>query len=241
MSKSESSDNVYKKLQRCRADLKKLPIKPTGNNKFAGYTYMELGDFLPSIVDLCDEYGLCPVVCFGPEIATLIIYNIHNPEDKVVFTSPMSTAALKGCHEVQNLGAVETYIKRYLFTHAFDIVEHDALDSTHGKQEMTKSALTNRLLDTVTGDSSTGKTPAAEPDKKDEIPEFSTLLSFDELREKILATEALPHLKNVWVKYKADVDKLSVDEKKRLTAVKDEKKKELSIIKTTETAEEVYE
>lgn len=88
----------------------------------------------------------------------------------------------------------------------------------------------------VTGDSSKGKTSAAEPEMggstppsptKDEIPEFSTLLSFDELREKILATEALPHLKNVWVKYKADVDKLSVDEKKRLTAVKDAKKIEL--------------
>lgn len=156
MSKSESSDNVYKKLQRCRSELKKIPIKPTGNNKFAGYTYMELGDFLPHIVELCNEYGLCPVVCFESAIATLTIYNIHNPEDKVIFTSPMSTAALKGCHEVQNLGAVETYIKRYLFTHAFDIVEHDALDSTHGKQEGTK---------VIDGDSSKGKTPAAEPEK----------------------------------------------------------------------------
>lgn len=62
---------------------------------------------------------------------------------------------------------------------------------------------------------------------KDEIPEFSTLLSFDELREKILATTALPHLKNVWVKYKADVAMLSADESKRLTTVKDAKKIEL--------------
>lgn len=99
----------------------------------------------------------------------------------------------------------------------------------------------------VTGDSSKGKTPAAvkeapagfsphsdernewgDAPKKDEIPEFSTLLSFDELREKILATTALPHLKNVWVKYKADVAMLSVEETERLTAVKDAKKKELS-------------
>lgn len=162
MSKSESSDNVYKKLQRCRSELKKLPIKPTGNNKFAGYTYMELGDFLPHIVDLCNEYGLCPVVCFESGAATLTIYNIHNPEDKVIFTSPMSTAALKGCHEVQNLGAVETYIKRYLFTHAFDIVEHDALDSTHGK-EATKE---------IAGNSDKGKPPAA-PAAKESPAGFS--------------------------------------------------------------------
>jgi hypothetical protein len=42
----------------------------------------------------------------------------------------MSTACLKGCHEVQNLGAVETYIKRYLYQNCFEIVENDELDGT---------------------------------------------------------------------------------------------------------------
>lgn len=66
--------------------------------------------------------------------------------------------------------------------------------------------------------------------KKDEIPEFGDPpppLTFDELKEKILATTALPHLKNVWIKYKADVAMLPVEETARLTAVKDAKKKEL--------------
>jgi hypothetical protein len=30
---------------------------------------------------------------------------------------------------VQNLGAVQTYLRRYLWTNAFEIVEHDAIDS----------------------------------------------------------------------------------------------------------------
>jgi hypothetical protein len=46
----------------------------------------------------------------------------------------MSTAALKGCHEVQNLGAVQTYLRRYLWVAALEIVEHDALDATTGKK-----------------------------------------------------------------------------------------------------------
>lgn len=125
--------NVFKKLQTCRAELKKLPIKESGNNKFAGYQYMELGDFLPHIVDLCQEHGLCPVISFG-DIATLIIVNSDKPEEQIIFESPMSTAELKGCHAIQNLGAVETYLRRYLYVTAFDIVEHDALDSTHGKE-----------------------------------------------------------------------------------------------------------
>lgn len=129
--------NVYKKMQACRKELKSLPIPESGNNKFAGYTYMELGDFLPHIVDLCDAHGLCPVICFG-DMATLTIINCDKPEEQIVFTSPMSTAALKGCHEIQNLGAVETYLRRYLYVSAFDIVEHDALDSTQGKDKDTQ-------------------------------------------------------------------------------------------------------
>jgi len=45
----------------------------------------------------------------------------------------MGSAALKGCHEVQNIGAVETYQRRYLWVAALEIVEHDALDKTTGK------------------------------------------------------------------------------------------------------------
>jgi len=56
----------------------------------------------------------------------------------VMFTSPMSSAALKGCHDVQNLGAVQTYLRRYLWTNAFEIVEHDALDATMGGVEPVK-------------------------------------------------------------------------------------------------------
>jgi hypothetical protein len=48
-------------------------------------------------------------------------------------TSPMGSAALKGCHEVQNIGAVETYQRRYLWVTAMEIVEHDVLDATNGK------------------------------------------------------------------------------------------------------------
>jgi hypothetical protein len=46
----------------------------------------------------------------------------------------MGSAALKGCHEVQNIGAVETYQRRYLWVTAMEIVEHDALDATNGKE-----------------------------------------------------------------------------------------------------------
>jgi hypothetical protein len=138
------SDNVYKKLQKCRVELKQVEIKESGNNKFAGYTYMELGDFLPHIVDLCDKYSLCTIVSFGG-IASLTVVNSDDPQEQIVFTSPMSTADLKGCHAIQNLGAVETYLRRYLYVAAFDIVEHDALDSTQGKKDEKEQKKTQQV------------------------------------------------------------------------------------------------
>jgi hypothetical protein len=49
---------------------------------------------------------------------------------QIIITSPMSKAELKGAHPIQNLGAVETYQRRYLWMTAMEIVEHDALDSS---------------------------------------------------------------------------------------------------------------
>lgn len=131
--------SVYKKLQEARIDLQAIPLKKSGKNKFAGYEYFELGDFLPTIQEICLHKGLCGSVTFYTDIAILTITDVDKPEDKIEFKCPMSSAALKGCHEVQNLGAVQTYLRRYLWTNAFEIVEHDALDATMGKDELKKA------------------------------------------------------------------------------------------------------
>jgi hypothetical protein len=123
--------SVYKKLQDARMKLQNTALKKSGHNKFAGYYYFELGDFLPSIQKICAEMGLCGVVSFNHDMAFLQILDVEDGTS-IMFTSPMSSAALKGCHDVQNLGAVQTYLRRYLWVNAFEIVEHDALDSVMG-------------------------------------------------------------------------------------------------------------
>lgn len=130
--------SVYKKLQEARILLQNTKLNKSGKNKFAGYEYFELGDFLPQIQNICQKVGLCGVVSFTHETAYLTIHDADG-EGFVTFTSPMSTAALKGCHDVQNLGAVQTYLRRYLWTNAFEIVEHDALDATTGSEPVKKS------------------------------------------------------------------------------------------------------
>jgi hypothetical protein len=128
--------SVYKKLQEARILLQNTSLKKSGRNKFAGFEYFELGDFLPAIQNIFTKVGLCGTVSFGTEIASLTIVDVDatdfTTQNYVVFSSPMSSAELKGCHAIQNLGAVQTYLRRYLWVVAMEIVEHDALDATTG-------------------------------------------------------------------------------------------------------------
>jgi len=127
--------NVYQKLNAARARFHSIELKKSGHNKFAGYKYFELGDFIIPALEIFEECGLTGIISFGKEEASLTIVDVDT-EHKIVITSPMSSAALKGCHEVQNLGAVQTYLRRYLWVAALEIVEHDAIDSAPAKEKV---------------------------------------------------------------------------------------------------------
>ena len=124
--------NVYQKLNAARKEFHSMEIKKTGQNKFAGYNYFELGDFVVPALTIFEKIGLTGIVRFNKEIAELIIVNNEKPDEVIVFASPMSEANLKGAHPIQNLGAVHTYLRRYLWVAALEIVEHDAVDSSEG-------------------------------------------------------------------------------------------------------------
>jgi hypothetical protein len=127
--------NVYQKLNEARDEFHQAKLKKSGHNKFANYYYFELGDFVIPALEIFKQIGLTSIISFGKDEASMTIVNNDKPEEKIVLTSPRSSAALKGCHEVQNLGAVQTYLRRYLWVAALEIVEHDALDGTVGSDK----------------------------------------------------------------------------------------------------------
>jgi len=120
---------VHKKLMNARMALQSMQLKKSGHNKFASYYYFELGDFLPQINEIFHSIGLCGVISYDTDYASLTITDVDDGTN-IVITSPMVEANLKGAHAIQNLGAVETYQRRYLWMTAMEIVEHDALDSS---------------------------------------------------------------------------------------------------------------
>ena len=120
--------SVHKKLMQARVKLQSIEMKKSGLNKFAGYSYFELGDFIPHVQTIFNDLGLCGVVTFSTEYAQLCITDVDDGT-VIVITSPMAEANLKGAHPIQNLGAVLSYQRRYLWMAALELVEGDPIDS----------------------------------------------------------------------------------------------------------------
>lgn len=121
--------NVYGKLQQVTVDLQNTSLKKSGKNAFAGFKYFELGDFLPTVNNLFIKYGLNGIVSYDNDLAYLIITNTDEPSEQVVIKSPMVQITMKGANEIQALGAVETYQRRYLYMAALGITENDVVDA----------------------------------------------------------------------------------------------------------------
>ena len=122
--------NLFQKINEVKTELLTANLKKSWKNKFAGYDYFELSDFLPFIVQACNKIWIFTSVSFTEEVATLKVVNCENPAQFIEITSPMKELELKGCNQIQALWGVETYQRRYLYMSLFDIVENDMFDAT---------------------------------------------------------------------------------------------------------------
>jgi hypothetical protein len=161
--------SVHKKLMAARVKLQATEMKKSGLNKFAGYSYFELGDFIPHIQTIFNEIGLCGVVSFDSTHATLCITDVEDGT-QIVVTSPMAEANLKGAHPIQNLGAVESYQRRYLWMTAMEIVEHDIIDSAPPAVEKPPEPKPEPKPEAKPKAVATGKPPAKIEGKDEKAP-----------------------------------------------------------------------
>jgi len=199
--------NVYQKLNAARQKFHSIELKKSGHNKFANYRYFELGDFIIPALGIFQEVGLTGIISFGKETADLRIVNNEKPEEVIVIESPMSSAALKGCHEVQNLGAVQTYLRRYLWVAALEIVEHDALDQPVSEQNIPEGKSKKVIITPLQGIADT--LPAEE------------MQYLQELAVEIIATVAEGNPKHVLTRMSQE--KLEADQEAALWSLLDSK------------------
>ena len=154
--------NIYKKIQKVKKELSERELKKSGKNDYSGFSYYELGDFLPSIIELCDKYGLFTKVDFQDkfrlnttknnseeilttdtkigEAAILTIINTDKIDEIETYSCDVKELNLKGANSIQNYGGVQTYLRRYLYMNAFDIVEADMFDSEEFEKKKRQKA-----------------------------------------------------------------------------------------------------
>lgn len=128
---------IYEKLQKARVELQNKKLKKSGKNNYSGFTYYELADFLPQINQIFYDLKLSSNFSMKDGYAILTVTDWED-ETFTDFITPTETLELKGCTRIQALGGVHTYLKRYLYLNALEIVESDMLDAKAGQIEEVK-------------------------------------------------------------------------------------------------------
>lgn len=129
---SPRKKTLFEKIQRVRVGLQKTKVKKSGKmNVRESKPYLELADFTPQLNDLMLAERFTAIINFTPENAILTAYDFDSDQTFTI-TSPMREVKVSGCNDMQNLGAVETYQRRYLYMAMFDIAESDMLDGDSG-------------------------------------------------------------------------------------------------------------
>lgn len=121
--------SIYEKLAHMRVELQSKKLTKSGHNTYGKYEYYELSDFLPA----CNSIALDNRCMFKFEInesdATLTLINLEALDDTVAFRIPVANVSIQGATAMQNIGAVTTYARRYLYMIAMEISEDDGLDT----------------------------------------------------------------------------------------------------------------
>jgi hypothetical protein len=68
--------------------------------------------------------------------AVLEIYDMDDPSQFIKFTMPLVGSNIARGTPIQSLGAISTYMKRYLYTDAMEITENDWFDAQTEEEEI---------------------------------------------------------------------------------------------------------
>lgn len=129
--------NVWSKLLAVRNEFNTAGAKKTGKNLHAEFMYFELADIVPIAAPIFAKYGLLLMPTFLDGNAVAVVVNTEKPDEHIKFSIPLQFIAEPGkfrMNEVQGVGAVVTYYRRYLYMIVLDLVEADSLDSTSGNK-----------------------------------------------------------------------------------------------------------
>lgn len=141
--------NLNESIIKIRVDLQNSKIKKSGKNKFANFDYFELSDFLPRLNELMLQEGINDNFKITNDMAILTLIKGEEKQEYtipfVIFDTPLTYKKDKSgnylkdkngeyiqvpsMQDIQYLGALNTYYKRYLYLNAFGVTDGEIIDS----------------------------------------------------------------------------------------------------------------
>jgi peptidyl-prolyl cis-trans isomerase family protein len=168
--------NLNESIIKIRVKLQNSKIKKSGKNKFAGFEYYELGDFLPKLNELMLEENINDLFTIeNDEVKLTLIKGEEKQEYKMpfkIFETPLvlkkdkngnfiknsnnEYIEIPSMQDIQYLGALNTYYKRYLYLNAFGITDGEVIDSMNSeeikkpiKQETKEILITEKQIELI--------------------------------------------------------------------------------------------
>ena len=145
-------DTLNESIIAIRVDLQKANLKKTGHNSFSDFDYYQLDDFLPKLNELMRQEGVNDIFTIEEdeyrEYAKLVLVKLNRITNELeqnvykipftLFETPLNwklnkttkeNEQVKIMQDIQYLGALNTYYKRYLYINAFGITDGEVIDS----------------------------------------------------------------------------------------------------------------
>ena len=141
--------NLNDSIISIRVSLQNLKLKKSGKNKFAGIEYFELADFLPALNELMLKENINDQFTIENDMAVLILRKGEESQEYKmpfkIFDTPLNKSGQASMQDIQYLGALNTYYKRYLYLNAFGITDGEVIDSMNNEElEGKKKATTEK-------------------------------------------------------------------------------------------------
>ena len=144
-------DTLNQSIIAIRVALQKANLKKTGKNTFSNFDYYQLEDFLPKLNELMLQEEVNDIFTIEDdeyrEYAKLILVKQNRITNEVeqnvykipftLFETPLNwkynktindVEQVKSMQDIQYLGALNTYYKRYLYINAFGITDGEIID-----------------------------------------------------------------------------------------------------------------
>lgn len=154
--------NLNESIINIRVKLQNAKLKKSGKNKFAGFDYFELADFLPKLNELMLSEGLNDRFYIKDDLATLEIQKggeintytmpfvmFETPTNRREDKTTGEVYEVKTMQDIQYLGALNTYYKRYLYLNAFGITDGDVINSMNNEEIKSEPKATPKQVEVL--------------------------------------------------------------------------------------------